>query len=739
MKHLLPLDEINPGSRLPVGGKCRSLARLAHEGFPVPKTCCIPARVYRNFIAESGLKGKLALELSRKRFTDMRWEEMWDASLRIRNLFTTVRLPAVLREGLQEEIEKTFGTAAVAVRSSALSEDAEGQSFAGLHESYLNISGAAEILEYIKKVWASLWSDAAILYRKELHLDIRSSAMAVVVQEFLPGEVSGVAFGVNPLNPAQTVIEAVPGLNEGLVGGRVEPDRWVLERSSGELLSSSRAERQSILTADASGVQMSSAETRGGELLTSPQIEMVFRLVQDAEEVFGSPQDVEWTFRDGSLFILQSRPITRAVGRDQTKGTNVRDGKVSDKRSWYLSLRPNYERLAALREKIEKNLIPEMIREADELAETDLEELSDEALSDEILRREQILNKWRDVYWEEFIPFAHGVRLFGKVYNDTVKPSDPFEFVDLLRPEKLESLERDRLMEGLAEIVRKNPQVREPVLSGRFDEIEQPEFKKLLEELRSRSGTLFAGTGERSSGMEAIGNILLEIADSPGKRRSGAGKISEKTGHFFAVFPEDERQHAAELLELGRSSYRFRDDDNLYLGRIEGEFERALEAGRGREKTESAALAATLERLEAGPFNADPLEAGGRHSPTEIRKDRRRPSLEGARQLVGQPAGAGLVTAPARVVLEQEDLYSVKHGEVLVCDALDPNMTFVIPLAAGVVERRGGMLIHGAIIAREYGLPCVTGIPDVTEIIHTGDRITVDGYLGIVVLQARLL
>lgn len=714
MKHLLPLDEINPGSRLPVGGKCRSLARLAHEGFPVPKTCCIPARVYRNFIAESGLKGKLALELSRKRFTDMRWEEMWDASLRIRNLFTTVRLPEVLREGLQEEIEKAFGTAAVAVRSSALSEDAEGQSFAGLHESYLNISGAAEILEYIKKVWASLWSDAAILYRKELHLDIRSSAMAVVVQEFLPGE--------------------VPGLNEGLVGGRVEPDRWVLERSSGELLSSSRAERQSILTADASGVQMSSSKGRGGELLTSPQIELVFRLVQDAEEVFGSPQDVEWTFRDGSLFILQSRPITWAINRNQTKGTDVRDGKVSDKRSWYLSLRPNYELLAALREKIEEDLIPEMVGEADELAAADLEEISEDLLSDEILRREQILNKWRDVYWEEFIPFAHGVRLFGKVYNDTVKPEDPFEFVDLLRPEKLESLERDRLMEGLAEIVRKNPEVREPVLSGRFDEIEQPEFKKLLEELRSRSGTLFAGTGQRSSGMEAIGNILLQMADSPGKGRSTAEKISEKTGHFFAVFPEDERQHAVELLELGRSSCRLRDDDNLYLGRIEGEFERALEAGRGRGKTESTALAATLERLDAGP-----LEVGDQHSRPENRKSRRQPFHERTRQLVGQPAGAGLVTAPARAVLEQKDLYSLKHGEVLVCDALDPNMTFVIPLAAGVVERRGGMLIHGAIIAREYGLPCVTGIPDVTEIIHTGDRITVDGYLGIVVLQAGLV
>ena len=68
------------------------------------------------------------------------------------------------------------------------------------------------------------------------------------------------------------------------------------------------------------------------------------------------------------------------------------------------------------------------------------------------------------------------------------------------------------------------------------------------------------------------------------------------------------------------------------------------------------------------------------------------------------------------------------------CDAVDPNMTFVVPLSAGIVERRGGMLIHGAIIAREYGLPCVTGIPDVTSLIRTGDQLTVDGYLGIVII-----
>jgi pyruvate,water dikinase len=86
------------------------------------------------------------------------------------------------------------------------------------------------------------------------------------------------------------------------------------------------------------------------------------------------------------------------------------------------------------------------------------------------------------------------------------------------------------------------------------------------------------------------------------------------------------------------------------------------------------------------------------------------------------------------VIRHHAELADFKHGEVLVCDAVDPNMTFVVPLASAVVERRGGMLIHGAIIAREYGLPCVTGVPDATALIETGNHITVDGYLGIVTI-----
>lgn len=94
-----------------------------------------------------------------------------------------------------------------------------------------------------------------------------------------------------------------------------------------------------------------------------------------------------------------------------------------------------------------------------------------------------------------------------------------------------------------------------------------------------------------------------------------------------------------------------------------------------------------------------------------------------------------MATGDARVVSKESDLFDFKKGEILVCEAVDPNMTFVVPLAAGIVEKRGGMLIHGAIIAREYGIPCVTGVINATQLVQTGDSVTVDGFLGLVIIE----
>jgi pyruvate,water dikinase len=204
---------------------------------------------------------------------------------------------------------------------------------------------------------------------------------------------------------------------------------------------------------------------------------------------------------------------------------------------------------------------------------------------------------------------------------------------------------------------------------------------------------------------------------------------------FLSHFDGQEREEAADLLDLARTSYRLRDDDNVYLGNIERQLQVALDIGRSRLKGRGFFNGA---RLPAGEVVASLRDPGYLPSLPALEEDTgaagdKELAIK-ARQMIGQPAGPGISKGKARVIHQPSDLLEFKSGEVLVCDAVDPNMTFLIPLAAGIVERRGGMLIHGAIIAREYGLPCVTGVPLATQRIQTGNNVTVDGYLGIVIL-----
>jgi len=407
----------------------------------------------------------------------------------------------------------------------------------------------------------------------------------------------------------------------------------------------------------------------------------------EAEKRFGSPQDVEWTFSGENLLALQARPVTAGV-----------EGEAGS-RAWNLSLRRSFENLKVLRERIEKELIPALVKEARDLSGAGLGELED------------ALARWTRIYWDEFIPFAHGARLFGQVYNDRVKPQDPFLFIELLRPERMVGTDRNTRLEEAAERLARDPALKAEVTlfqEGGAGTVETEAFLEgVSADLGVDSDLVLAGT----EGRRSLAGFLLEMAARP------KGQLPLKAGRealekeFLGCFEGEERAFAEELLDLARASYRLRDEDNIYLGRVE--------------RLRNEAREETARRRGGAPSQEAPV------SP-EPEAFNTRP-----RQRPGQPAGPGLARGVARVVHAREDLLGFKAGEILVCDAIDPNMTFVVPLCSGIVERRGGMLIHGAIIAREYGLACVTGVPDATGLIRSGDILTVDGYLGIVVVHEK--
>ena len=723
MNWILSAEEIKSGDRHRVGGKGYALSLLAKNGFRIPRTVCITSDAYQEYVLRTGLRERILLELHRKDFKEMRWEEIWDCATRIRNMFLSKMFPDDLSQAIRTGIGNQFHNRAVAVRSSAPEEDDAQSSFAGLHESYINVAGVESILKHIRLVWASLWSDAALLYRQEIGLDVEKSSMAVVVQETVAGARSGVVFTKNPNDENQGVVESVYGLNQGLVDGTVEPDRWIVDRASNSIVTHTSAERKHWMIPGPNGVRLAKLPQKKS---AHPPLEpldvcFVFETARKAEDSFKMPQDVEWTYDGDSLVLLQSRPIT-----------TLRSDKTEDERGWYLSLHRSFENLKNLRRKIEDELIPGMISTAKSLSAIDPAELTDQDLAAEIKKRWEINHKWVNIYWADFIPYAHGVRLFGQVYNDAVQPDDPYEFIDLLTNTAMASIERNNMLMDLAEIIRHDQDLAQKLKLGDVSDL-GVHFRSMVEAFIEKFGDLScAVTGGKNCvlGTEPLYRLLLEMAAHPtpagGVQKDD--KIKRLQQIYFDSFDDDRKGQAEELLELARSSYQLRDDDNIYLGRIEAQLLAAVQEAKKRLEEPSGHRApdALKQVLEDVNFGTESLKSVQAATATGYKLQ--------ARQLIGQPAGPGIAQGRARVIRQHSDLADFKYGEVLICDAVDPNITFVVPLAIAVVERRGGMLIHGAIIAREYGLPCITGIPDATTLIKTGDAITVDGYLGIVTL-----
>jgi len=201
----------------------------------------------------------------------------------------------------------------VAVRSSACAEDSEAASFAGQQETYLNVRGVAEVLERIKDCWKSFFSERALFYRARKG-SLSDLAMAVVVQRQLSPDRSGVMFTIDPVRRRrdQMMIEAVWGLGEAVVSGNATPDHYVVSREGDVKQARISVQEVAVRMDEAGGVTQHhlSPEQGGARVLGDADLAALASVGRQLEAHFGQPQDVEWAFEEGQLYLLQSRPVT---------------------------------------------------------------------------------------------------------------------------------------------------------------------------------------------------------------------------------------------------------------------------------------------------------------------------------------------------------------------------------------------------------------------------------------------
>jgi rifampicin phosphotransferase len=298
-----------------VGGKGLNLMRLTSAGMPVPSGFIISTQAYANFVRFNHLDEKLAVAFALLEQD----EKLVEASAQIRMAFEQSEFPTELAESIIDaylKLGKNYSKddLPVAVRSSATAEDLAEASFAGQQDTYLNVHGKKDLLDSVRRCFASLWSERAIDYRSHQGLAPFSAQLAVVVQQMIFAEAAGVAFTADPVSGAANlmVIDAVYGLGEALVSGLVTPDHVMLDKHSGELLSYSVAQKTEMIVSSVNGTQQQpvSSSKRHRRVLNKKQIQALHQLGQKIEAIYGRPQDLEWCFADSRFYIVQARPIT---------------------------------------------------------------------------------------------------------------------------------------------------------------------------------------------------------------------------------------------------------------------------------------------------------------------------------------------------------------------------------------------------------------------------------------------
>ena len=310
--YTLPLSDMQADLET-VGGKGMSLAKLARAGLPVPGGFHITTEAYHQFVTINDLQTGINEAL--KVVDTSQPSTLETASTSIGELFTQAEIPGELANSIVNAYAELPGSnPAVAVRSSATAEDLPDASFAGQQETYLNISGADQVLEATRKCWASLWTARAIGYRARQNIGAEGVALAVVVQLLINAEAAGIMFTANPLNGNrdETVINAAWGLGEAVVGGAVTPDTLTVSKRDGNLIERETAEKLVMTVRTGSGTEEQPVpdSLQKVPVLNDEQATQLTRYGVEIEELYGMPMDIEWTLADGEFAIVQARPVT---------------------------------------------------------------------------------------------------------------------------------------------------------------------------------------------------------------------------------------------------------------------------------------------------------------------------------------------------------------------------------------------------------------------------------------------
>jgi len=312
-----------------VGGKGANLSEMFNAGFPVPEAFFITVDAYKKFIELNNLRPRMNDIISEVNFSDV--SSIQNASRKIHDIFMEAKFPESIKEeiskyykmlgGMNEEMLNIEFLHAgkdpiyVAVRSSSTMEDIAKTSSAGQQETYLNIRGLEKLLTSIKGCWASLHTARAMYYRHKNNQP-QDVDIGVIVQKMVNSYSSGITFTVDPTKPEsnQMITEAVWGLGETAVQGQDDPDRYVIDKSNGQIADKKIGHKKIMRIRDPyenkTVIKDVPDDKSDLQILTDQQIIALAAYAKKIEDHYGKPQDIEWATERGKIYITQTRAIT---------------------------------------------------------------------------------------------------------------------------------------------------------------------------------------------------------------------------------------------------------------------------------------------------------------------------------------------------------------------------------------------------------------------------------------------
>jgi rifampicin phosphotransferase len=842
-----PLGDLSATDLPLAGGKGANLGELLRAGFPVPDGFVVTTAAYDAFVTANDLDARLATA---------------DSPAAVGALFRHTDIPAEIADAVADGYHR-LGDGPVAVRSSATAEDLPGASFAGQQDTYLNITGIDQVLDAVRRCWASLWNERAVAYRERAGHDAASAlSIAVVVQRLVPAEVAGVMFTANPANGRheQTVITAAWGLGEAVVGGLVEPDEYVVDRTRPGLIASRRIAEKKVMTVrtDAGSEQVGTPASEASRAtLTDARVLELAAVGERVERHFGCPQDVEWTLAAGIVQLVQARPITALP---EPTGDVPTEWPLPRPRSMYFR--------ASIVEQLPDPLTPlfaDLIRVAVPIGLNRLLTSLNPTLDDLdidfptingyvyyeygrgslsrmwgltptalrlLTRKGYVLNRWRDhalpdyrasvTGWvdrdpgelaaSELIAGVRDLLAAGCVYYSNVqtvipmaatteltwtglytallrRSGDPqasdyllgFDSTPLRAEKSLHALGTwCRTVPGLAEALDGLPVGK--LWDAAPDGVAADDWAAFRDRLRSHLDEFghtvynldFANpvpADDPAPVLEALKHAIAGRGADPARRQRETSERRERlTAELLGRLDPVRRKAATASLAAAQEWAPIREDALAAMGLAWPTLRRLLHE-LGRRLTDAGAIAraddvfwltsaeadATASALDAGAGQLDDHGAAiaqrrrewrGRQLATPPQylpvsgwmtmMDSMMPARDGEQTgpvLKGTGGSGGRVTAPARMLAGPDDFAAFQPGEILVASITTPAYTPLFALASGVVTDVGGVLSHGSIVAREYGIPAVLGTGNATKRIASGDVITVDGGAGTVRLD----